>query len=84
LEAGDVAAIIECPTCCRNLVVVLYPSLQDTKEAAAQGNKESIRALPGFEARVNHNWQLLEKFEEDKIRSADQLPYLEGESLAFD
>ncbi len=37
-----------------------------------------------FEARVNHNWQLLEKFEEDKIRSADQLPYLEGESLAFD
>ena len=52
LEAGDVAAIIECPKCYRSLGVVLYPNLQETKEAAAQGNEEAIKALPSFESRV--------------------------------
>jgi hypothetical protein len=83
LEAGDVAAIIECPKCYRSLGVVLYPNLQDTKEAAAQGNEEAIKALPGFEARVERNWELLDRFKQEKIQSADQLPNLEGESLAF-
>ena len=81
LEAGDVAAIIECPKCHKSLGVVLYPNLQETKEAAAQGNEEAIKALPGFEARVNHNWKLLDKFEGEKIQSADQLPDLEGEVI---
>ncbi len=84
LEAGDVAAIIECPRCCRSMGVVLYPNLKETGEAAAQGNAEAIKALPGFEARVNHNWELLDRFEQEKIRSADQLPDLDGQSLEFE
>jgi hypothetical protein len=84
LEAGDVAAIIECPKCYRSLGVVLYPNLQETKEAAAQGNEEAIKALPSFESRVERNWELLDRFDQEKLRSADQLPDLDGEALEFD
>jgi len=83
LEAGDTAAIIECPKCYRSLGVVLYPNLEETKEAAAQGNEEALQALPDFESRIERNWELLDRFEQDKIRSADQLPDLEGASLEF-
>jgi hypothetical protein len=84
LEVGDEAAIIECPKCYRNLGVVLYPNLQDTKEAAAQGNQEAIAALPGFRQRVKHNEELLVAFEAARIASVDQLPELDGDSLEFD
>lgn len=84
LEVGDVAAIIECPKCYRSLGVVLFPNLQETKEAAATGNEEAIKALPGFEARINDNWELLDRFDQEKLGSADQLPNLDGESLEFD
>jgi len=83
LEVGDVAAIIECSKCYRSVGVVLYPNLQETKEAAAQGNDEAIKALPSFESRVERNWELLDRFDQEKIRSADQLPNLDGESLEF-
>lgn len=83
LEAGDVAAIIECPKCYRSLGVLLYPNLQETKEAAAQGNEEAIKALPSFESRVEQNWELLDRFEKEKLRSADQLPNLDRASLEF-
>jgi hypothetical protein len=83
LEAGDVAAIVECPSCYRSMGVVLYPNLQETKEAAAQGNEEAIKALPSFESRIERNWDLLDRFEQEKIRSADQLPDIDGESLEF-
>jgi hypothetical protein len=63
---------------------VLYPNLQETKDAAAHGNESAIKALPDFEARIERNWELLDRFEEEKIWSADQLPELNGESLAFD
>jgi hypothetical protein len=84
LEAGDVAAIIECPKCCASLGVLLYPNLQETKDAAAQGNEEAIKALPSFESRTQHNRELLEKFGKEKLRSADQLPDVAGNSLEFD
>lgn len=84
LEAGDVAAIIECPKCYRSIGVVLYPNLQETKEAAANGNEEAVKALPSFESRIKDNWKLLERFNQEKLRSTDQLPALDGESLEFD
>jgi hypothetical protein len=83
LDAGEAAATIECPKCYGSLGVLLYPSLDDTKEAANQGNEEAIKALPGFESRVNDNWKLLERFDQEKLRGVEQLPHLEGESLAF-
>jgi hypothetical protein len=63
--------------------VVEFPNLKDTEEAAAQGHVEAIAALPGFRQRVNHNWKLLERLEQEKITGVDQLPELEGESLEF-
>jgi hypothetical protein len=84
LEVGDVAAIIECPKCYRSLGAVLFPNLEETKEAAANGNEEAIKALPGFEARINDNWELLDRFEQEKLPSTDQLPNLNGEWLEFD
>jgi len=84
LEAGDVAAIIECPQYCKSVGVVLYPSLQETKDAAAQGNEAAIKALPSFETRIKDNWELLDRFEQEQLRTTDQLPSLAGESLEFD
>lgn len=63
---------------------MLYPNLQETKEAAAQGNDEATKALPSFESRVEHNRSLLDRFEKEKLRSIDQLPNVEGDSLEFD
>ena len=80
---SDSAALIECPQCYQSLGVVEFPNLKDTEEAAAQGNAEAIAALPDFRQRVNHNWELLEKFEREKITSVDQLPELQEESLEF-
>ncbi len=83
LEVGDVAATIECKKCYRSLGVVMFPSLQQTKEAAAAGNEEAIKALPSFESRVERNWELLDSSKR-KNPNADQLADLEGESLEFD
>jgi len=84
-EVGGGAVSIECPKCYRNLgVVIEFPNLKDTEEAAAHGNQEAIAALPGFRQRIKRNYELLEKFEQEKLRNADQLPDLEGESLEFD
>ena len=83
LEAGDAAAIIECPKCFSSLGVVLYPNLAETKEAAANGNAEAIKALPSFESRIKDNSKLLETFDREKLRRTDQLPNLDGESLEF-
>jgi hypothetical protein len=78
LEVGNVAAIIECRKCYRSLGVVLYPNLQETRDAAAKGNDKAIKALPSFASRVEHNWELLDRFEKEKLRRADQLPNLGG------
>ena len=84
-EVGGGGASLECPKCYRNLgVVIEFPNLKDTEEAAAQGNEEAIKALPSFESRINDNWKLLDRFDHQKLRSADQLPNLDGESLEFD
>jgi hypothetical protein len=32
---------------------------------------------------LNDNWKLLDRFDREKLRSADQLPNLDGESLEF-
>lgn len=84
LEAGDVAAIIECPSCYRSLGVVLYPNIEETREAAAKGNEEAIKTLPSFDSRIERNWELLDRFEREKLRSTGQLPDVDGEALEFE
>src|SRR5262245_6893491 len=66
-----------CPKCSKMLLVVPYPTIQQTKEAATAGNLEAIAALPSVlacEARF-------EQFEHIKLKSPDQLPDLEEDTL---
>jgi hypothetical protein len=61
------------------LLVVPYPTFQQTKEAAAAGNMEAIADLPNVQA-CEARW---EEFESIKLTSPDQLPDVEGEPLHF-
>jgi hypothetical protein len=54
--------------------VSLFPNLADTKEAAARGNKEAIKALPEMRSTVAHARARLKRFERDKIRDIDHVP----------
>ncbi len=62
---------------------MVFPNLSDTEEAAAQGNEEAIRALPGMQDRLKHFQARNEQFERNKLQSVDQLLELEGNSLEF-
>jgi hypothetical protein len=77
------AATIQCPKCYRRIGVVVFPNLSDTEEAAAQGNEEAIRELPGMQDRIKHFAARNEKFEREKLQSVDQLPELKGDALEF-
>jgi len=77
------AATVQCPKCYRGIGVVVFPNFSDTEEAAAQGNEEAIRALPGMQDRIKRFEARNEKFETKKLKCADQLPDLEGDSLEF-
>ena len=69
---GD-AATIQCPKCYRGIGVVVFPNLSDTEEAAAQGNEEAIKALPGMQDRIRRFQARNEQFEQEKLLSVDQL-----------
>ena len=64
---------VSCPKCSKMLLVVPYPTFEQTKEAAAAGNLEAIAALPSVQA-CEAKW---EQFEHIKLTSPDQLPDLE-------
>ena len=68
---------VSCPKCSKMLLVVPYPTIQQTREAAAAGNLEAIAALPSV-LTCEERW---EQFEHIKLKSPDQLPDLEEEPL---
>jgi len=77
------AATVQCPKCYRAIGVLVFPNLSDTEEAATQGNEEAIRVLSGRRDRIKRFEARNEKFETERLKSADQLPDLEGDSLEF-
>jgi hypothetical protein len=76
-------ASIECPQCHRRIGEVLFPNLRDTEEAAAQGNEEAIRELPKFREQIAQAQARIDRFKQEKIESANQLPELDDEMLEF-
>jgi hypothetical protein len=62
---------------------VLFPNLRDTEEAAAQGNEAAIRELPKFREQIAHAQARIDRFKQEKIESANQLPELDDEMLEF-
>jgi hypothetical protein len=77
-------ASIQCPKCYRRIGVVVFPNLADTEEAAAQGNEEAIKALPGMQDRIKRFAARHEKFREGETQeSRPTAGPLEGASLEF-
>lgn len=70
---------VSCPKCSKMLLVVPYPTFQQTRESAAAGNLEANAALSSVLA-CEAWW---EKFEQSKLKSPDQLPDVEGRPLHF-
>jgi hypothetical protein len=70
---------VRCEECNRMLLIVSYPTVEETKEAAAAGNPRAIKGLAAA-LRVE---RFRVRFEAHQLRSPDELPELEGESLAF-
>lgn len=70
---------VSCPKCFEMLLVVPYPTHEQTKEAAELGNEEALHELPF----VMRREKFIENYEKVKLQSADQLPDLEGEVLEF-
>lgn len=68
---------VRCPDCDRLLLMVVFPTLQETRAAAAAGNERALAELPEHEAQhadaVRRRALLL--------KSPDELPELEGDSL---
>ncbi|ULN52262.1 hypothetical protein MIU77_15625 [Mycolicibacillus parakoreensis] len=69
-----------CPKCCCMILIVLFPTIAETREAAAAGNPRAIKELPRAEEQMTHRRQMYESL----LRDGEQLPDLDGEQLALD
>jgi hypothetical protein len=74
---------MECPRCDRGVGYVRFASFRDAKRAAAEGNQEAVRDLPGKREWVRQMEARMNRFKSNHLHSVDQLPELEGESLEF-
>jgi hypothetical protein len=70
---------ISCPKCFEMLLLVPYPTDEQTKEAAANGNKEALAEMHN----VLHRKRFQASLEINKLKTPDQLPDLTGDSLEF-
>jgi hypothetical protein len=71
---------VSCPHCGEKLLIVSFPTLDETKQEAAKGNPRAIADLPQAQ-RIE---AFRNKFEARKLRSPDQLPEVDGdEPLEF-
>lgn len=70
---------VSCPKCEQMLLVVSYPTMVETEEAAKKGDRKALRELPS----LRHRNEFLESLERERLRSTRQLPELEGEELNF-
>lgn len=70
---------VSCPRCDRMLLIVGYPTVDETKAAASLGDPRAQEEMAFVAAREG----FLRAFEQRKLRSPDQLPDLRGERLEF-
>lgn len=69
-----------CPNCDSLIVVVWFPTPDDIRAAAREGDPEGLQMLANLEARESRN----ERWEQGALRSPDELPELEGDHLKFE
>lgn len=70
---------VSCPKCFEMLLVVPYPTDEQTREASLLGNKEALEEMPS----VLYREQFNQNYNKVKLQTADQLPDLEGDTLEF-
>ena len=81
---GRISAAMEvydgrCEECNRMLLIVTYPTFEETKEAAAAGDPRALKDLRTALATERYR----ERFEALRLRSPAELPDLDGEAFAF-
>lgn len=69
-----------CPKCGTMLAIVSFPTWGDVWRAFRRGNEEASRDLKDFAERE----AFLRRYEARELKSPDQLPEVEGDSLEFE
>lgn len=70
---------VDCPSCFGRLFLVVFPTAEETRQAATAGNEEAQQELPGLARRESYQVQV----EASRLRSAADLPDLDGDELDF-
>jgi tetratricopeptide (TPR) repeat protein len=71
---------VRCPECETMLLIVAFPTLEETRAAAAAGNPLAQAELPNVDARRT----FLSRAQELELNEPSQLPDLEGDALRID
>jgi len=71
---------VTCPRCDTMLIVVAYPTHEETRAAAAAGNEQAIKGLAQVESRE----RFLAAAEASELKEPGQLPDLDGKDLVID
>ena len=71
---------VRCPDCDRMLLIVAFPTIEETRAAAAAGNPRAQAELPNVDARE----AFLERAQQLELTEAAQLPELDGDRLVID
>lgn len=79
MEFFNALVQVDCPNCFARLFLVLFPTEEEARQAAAQGNAEAMRDLKVFEARNS----FLAQRESTLLTDAGSLPELDGDPLDF-
>ena len=69
-----------CPKCGTMLAIVSFPSADEVRQAARQGNEEASRDLKNVRKRE----AFLQRYEARELKSPTELPEIEGTGLEFE
>jgi len=70
---------LRCPQCDVMILIVSYPTIDETKAEAARGNPQAIDDM----AQVERIEDFQQRLEREQLRGAEQLPELDGHRLEF-
>ena len=71
---------VRCPECDRKLLIVAFPTIEETRAAAAAGNACAQAELPNVDARDS----FLERAQQLELKEAAQIQDLDGDKLVIE
>jgi hypothetical protein len=75
---------VSCPECGTTILIVPFPTLEQTQVAADAGNTGAQEELPRMEARQIEHQSFLRRATPQELRDATELPDLDGDRLVID